>query len=235
MSDRENSYSTSRKRRRPALSCEQCRRRKVRCDREMPCGPCKKVYGSMDCSYVHEGRAALNARRNTSRADANESLAYAEAPQGTADDTSNGANGARIAQMECTIRELQDRVKSLEHSAPTTPLHPQRTCVNGSNGRLVDREGQLASNGQDGTRQPQTLIAPLAPRLKGAGEKTKLFGTTHWAIVFQQVIQSCQPAVTSWKINYSNSFVCCVRYAARPRVTMISRMKSAKFSKRSDR
>ena len=28
------------KRRRPALSCEQCRKRKVRCDREQPCGPC---------------------------------------------------------------------------------------------------------------------------------------------------------------------------------------------------
>ncbi|KAK3332998.1 hypothetical protein B0T19DRAFT_458077 [Cercophora scortea] len=30
------------KRRRPALACEQCRRRKIKCDRATPCGPCQR-------------------------------------------------------------------------------------------------------------------------------------------------------------------------------------------------
>ncbi|PYH49627.1 uncharacterized protein BP01DRAFT_387792 [Aspergillus saccharolyticus JOP 1030-1] len=43
--------SEPRKRRRPAKSCEQCRQRKVRCDREVPCGPCRRSRSSVDCSY----------------------------------------------------------------------------------------------------------------------------------------------------------------------------------------
>ncbi|KAJ5980286.1 hypothetical protein N7481_007584 [Penicillium waksmanii] len=196
MSDNQNLQSSPRKRRRPALSCEQCRRRKVRCDRQMPCGPCKKVYGSMDCSYVHEGKAALSTRRDAMRTSENESPPYLESQQGVVDMPMSGFDGGRIAQMECTIRVLQDRIESLEQSAQGSSSQSQPveennplglTRANGSNSRLVDRDGQFAGSRQDGPRQPQTLIAPLQPRLKGTGEKTRLFGTTHWAIVFQQV------------------------------------------------
>ncbi|PLB49026.1 hypothetical protein P170DRAFT_464581 [Aspergillus steynii IBT 23096] len=40
-----------RKRRRLAKSCEQCRQRKVRCDRNAPCGPCTRARASLSCSY----------------------------------------------------------------------------------------------------------------------------------------------------------------------------------------
>ncbi|KAH7402272.1 hypothetical protein DE146DRAFT_461267 [Phaeosphaeria sp. MPI-PUGE-AT-0046c] len=40
----------ARRRRRPALSCVECRSRKVRCDREKPCGACIRVK-SMTCTY----------------------------------------------------------------------------------------------------------------------------------------------------------------------------------------
>jgi hypothetical protein len=39
-----------RKRRRPALACVQCRRRKVRCDHEEPCGPCSRLGGGSGVS-----------------------------------------------------------------------------------------------------------------------------------------------------------------------------------------
>jgi hypothetical protein len=39
------------KRRRPALACEQCRRRKVRCDRNSPCGTCVKAKSSA-CTFA---------------------------------------------------------------------------------------------------------------------------------------------------------------------------------------
>ncbi|KAF2009156.1 hypothetical protein BU24DRAFT_380475, partial [Aaosphaeria arxii CBS 175.79] len=38
------------KRRRPALSCVECRRRKVKCDRQRPCGPCVRTK-SESCTY----------------------------------------------------------------------------------------------------------------------------------------------------------------------------------------
>lgn len=154
----------------------------------------------MDCSYVHEGKAALSTRRDAMRTSENESPPYLESQQGVADMPTSGADGGRIAQMECTIRALQDRVQSLEQSAQGSSAQSQPveengslglTRANGSSSRLVDRDGQLAGSRQDGTRPPQTLIAPLQPRLKGTGEKTRLFGTTHWAIVFQQVNRFC--------------------------------------------
>lgn len=38
-----------RKRRRPAVTCIECRRRKVKCDRALPCGPC--ILSSLPCTY----------------------------------------------------------------------------------------------------------------------------------------------------------------------------------------
>ncbi|KAI6777768.1 Transcriptional activator protein acu-15 [Emericellopsis cladophorae] len=42
---------THKKRRRPPLACEQCRRRKVRCDRKSPCNHCVRSQ-IKDCSYA---------------------------------------------------------------------------------------------------------------------------------------------------------------------------------------
>jgi hypothetical protein len=40
----------AKRRRRPALSCVECRSRKVKCDRERPCGACKRIR-STTCTY----------------------------------------------------------------------------------------------------------------------------------------------------------------------------------------
>ncbi|KAF4634411.1 hypothetical protein G7Y89_g3707 [Cudoniella acicularis] len=47
-----------RKRRRPALSCAECRRRKVKCDRKDPCDQCRKTK-SATCTYSPEGLSSL--------------------------------------------------------------------------------------------------------------------------------------------------------------------------------
>ncbi|KAE8402140.1 fungal-specific transcription factor domain-containing protein [Aspergillus pseudonomiae] len=44
-----------RKRRRPALACEQCRRRKIRCDRNHPCASCRRS-DPRSCHYVDPDR-----------------------------------------------------------------------------------------------------------------------------------------------------------------------------------
>ncbi|KAJ0418300.1 hypothetical protein BJY00DRAFT_287844, partial [Aspergillus carlsbadensis] len=44
-----------RKKRRPALACQECRRRKIRCDRRTPCGQCCKA-NLPSCSYVCDSR-----------------------------------------------------------------------------------------------------------------------------------------------------------------------------------
>lgn len=44
-----------RKRRRPALACERCRQRKIKCDRSMPCDQCVRT-DSEPCTYVPDDR-----------------------------------------------------------------------------------------------------------------------------------------------------------------------------------
>lgn len=47
-----------RKRRRPALSCEQCRKRKIKCDRTYPCGQCT-LSKTAHCSYSPDSAGAI--------------------------------------------------------------------------------------------------------------------------------------------------------------------------------
>jgi hypothetical protein len=51
--------SVPRKRRRPALSCVQCRRRKVKCDRNNPCGQCMLLRNSDPCTYSSDDRGIV--------------------------------------------------------------------------------------------------------------------------------------------------------------------------------
>lgn len=48
-----------RKRRRPAYSCTECRRRKVRCDRAIPCGQCNAQKVASLCTYDDNRRISL--------------------------------------------------------------------------------------------------------------------------------------------------------------------------------
>jgi hypothetical protein len=51
-----------RKRRRPALSCVECRRRKIKCDRRMPCSHCMQLKSTL-CTYPETHSNVVN-RRN---------------------------------------------------------------------------------------------------------------------------------------------------------------------------
>ncbi|EQB54033.1 hypothetical protein CGLO_06184 [Colletotrichum gloeosporioides Cg-14] len=53
------SASAQKKRRRPALACEACRRRKVRCDRNLPCGTCVRSKNAL-CTYTTQAATNTN-------------------------------------------------------------------------------------------------------------------------------------------------------------------------------
>ncbi|GLA19275.1 hypothetical protein AnigIFM62618_006944 [Aspergillus niger] len=50
------SSEPTKKRRRPALACAECRRRKVKCDRDNPCGQCT-AHGQATCTYIGQDHA----------------------------------------------------------------------------------------------------------------------------------------------------------------------------------
>lgn len=175
------SPSNARKRRRPALSCEQCRRRKVRCDREMPCGPCTKSHDPLDCEYVNEGKVAIDARLE--RPNEQESAQNSSVSQAG----STSTDGARIAQLERTVQALQGRVRDLEQSGQREAPRGGREQSHACGDHFPKLAHQLRDDSSYKPGQPKTTIPPLNPRLNSTPESLKLFGTTHWALVFQQV------------------------------------------------
>lgn len=56
------SASAPKKRRRPALACEACRRRKVRCDRNLPCSTCVRSKNPL-CAYTTQAPTTSATRR----------------------------------------------------------------------------------------------------------------------------------------------------------------------------
>lgn len=54
--------STPQRRRRPALSCIECRRRKIKCDRNSPCSHC--VTAKSDCTYKIYGTRHVTQRQS---------------------------------------------------------------------------------------------------------------------------------------------------------------------------
>lgn len=226
----QSSPSNPRKRRRPALSCQPCRARKVKCDKEMPCGPCTKAYGSLKCSYVHEGKAALDAKLETSRRSGYE---LPTSPVGSCIAAANGtgasvdglSDAARIAQLESSVRALRDRLSSLEAQVKD-PVENHRqnygnsssnNDLNGLGARIAELERLSASSRSGRSAPPQTTIPPLAPRLKCVGERTRLFGTTHWALIFHQVRRLFQGIYRTGLINLASSAYS-VKYAAQPAI-----------------
>ncbi|KAF2635706.1 hypothetical protein P280DRAFT_436629 [Massarina eburnea CBS 473.64] len=115
------------RRRRPALSCVECRRRKVKCDRDKPCGPCRRTE-SPTCTYRHHPRDRharstmhmpsenlMNETRSSDISFQSPALNFASriTPYGVG---LRGSNGIPSLSSGCddTISELANKIRSLE-------------------------------------------------------------------------------------------------------------------------
>ncbi|KAJ5610689.1 hypothetical protein N7510_007408 [Penicillium lagena] len=203
---RRSPSSIPRKRRRPALSCEQCRRRKVRCDREMPCGPCSKTHDASACSYVYEGKTALESRFKTSLSNENEPTSRLSSTLGASTSADTPLNESRMTQLERSIQLLQERVQGLENKTQggngSSRLFPADGGNDGAQDvtELHDRIARLERQLDNKTKTSETLIPSLTPYLKVCGDRSKrskTFGTTHWAQAFQRLYQVRQAQLLS--------------------------------------
>lgn len=146
---------TPKKRRRPALSCEQCRRRKVRCDRGTPCATCVQT-GAATCSY-----APLPGARRTARSVL---LTPPESSEG------GGLDGSYpfIGKGEWKAEVMQGGRNRGEKEGLNVES-------------LVERIRQLEWQVETGKRPPgpARVEGEEAP-LKGILEKTRFLGQSHW-------------------------------------------------------
>ncbi|KAL4802613.1 fungal-specific transcription factor domain-containing protein [Aspergillus unguis] len=117
MEDHDQTSST--RRRRPALSCTICRRRKLKCDRSLPCGQCVKSKHPESCFFASKPPRNIASGSTASDSPSN----HRHAPS---DEASSVANGLYVFDSKHRVNksrgkpdelhELRSRVQMLEQA-----------------------------------------------------------------------------------------------------------------------
>lgn len=196
-----------RKRRRPALACEQCRRRKLRCDRNFPCAPCKRSRESLTCSYSPSQENASISIGGASSEAISRRIEGRKRSFASAFSTEESINAGHLGesvdpdappQTAQIIEDLQQRIRQLEavvssgRAADQIPagLDPSRASTTPARSTIY----QPNSTGQGYSLQSEprrvsenpSITHPIL-RLRASSQKTKLFGANHWVNTATQV------------------------------------------------
>jgi hypothetical protein len=186
---------SQRKRRRPALSCAECRRRKIKCDRNIPCTPCK-LAKSATCTYSPEGLArkghgVLHDVSSTTTSTAHPSLDHNHSPDNLFDILN--LNKVRLDFNDITHgSDLDHQTSEHQHTSPTQSTSSSRGGhdVKGLLDRVQKLESMLASASIGQRTKPQIFSHDPAKDLRGSLVKTRWFGPSHWMHAFVQVSYS---------------------------------------------
>lgn len=159
----------TKKRRRPAKSCEPCRARKVKCDQADPCSQCTKSRASLKCIYAPE------TIRNRS-------------PEPNADITTEV--GAPCAGHEAPFSAIQERLTRLE-AIVTNDGRPEKRSrdLDSLDLRIKEIEKRLNTGHTTQLASSGLSVKPLDPSLRHVPGKTKLFPRNHWIHTAKQVRQ----------------------------------------------
>ncbi|KAK0655869.1 hypothetical protein B0T16DRAFT_21192 [Cercophora newfieldiana] len=181
------------KRRRPALACEQCRARKVRCDRASPCSTCLRT-DSPGCTYTSQlppgsgggGRPVALASQVTPRSSDPTSSAIFQPPSATIAPGKAQASGlvlspsspdgpafaltpsasSTLASSAAVIASLELRVKQLEKQVQLSQ-------------QLGAEQAEPPDEITPDPRETEKNFVPL--RIRGTMSKTRFFGHSHWS------------------------------------------------------
>ena len=151
-----------RKRRRPPLSCIECRRRKIKCDRTRPCKPCVQS-GTTVCSYTDSDAAISQAPQTplslddgTTNSDVVHGLGReghdAELLDGVAN-TSRAWAGSQSTDAPCAsasgrkTNNISPRKRALNSSRPRTRKSPDLIVPEFT--RPTDNDGSMSMMGID--------------------------------------------------------------------------------------
>jgi hypothetical protein len=184
-----------RKRRRPALSCNECRRRKVKCDQKVPCTPCTKSKTAV-CKYdpdaTPKGKIYSPSFNTTSKilpkharenVTVRNSNSQAIAPtaigtllpniisQETIATSKHSSNNSTIGEAPPgqSVQELNDRIRQLEKMVTS--------MINTKNVQSSENDFDCPNN-------------YIVPQLKGSTHKSRFFTTSHWMNTKKEVSSS---------------------------------------------
>lgn len=138
-------------------SCVTCRRRRVRCDKTMPCSNCRRAQS--DCMYPAPGRAPRQMHTHTQahpvpasghseremdlmdRLRKLEKLVYEMSGQGTTSENEVGANTSEPPKIQNDIKSGQSIVEATQEKVKKDTQNLCFSQVNKQLGRLVLHEG----------------------------------------------------------------------------------------------
>lgn len=208
-----------RKRRRLAKSCEQCRQRKVRCDRKAPCGPCTRARGSLSCSYRNSNIAAT---ASLSAGDALPSVSYPDrlhhkgpgnhpTPasydetelESVRESTQGPESPAQVASLIGSLQHRLQRVEELVSRRGHNPASGQDASLDQALRELSTRvqgiEERLSggiSFEKNAAFESGLCVDAPHPRLHASTSKMKLLGPSHYANTAEKVILSLNASIS---------------------------------------
>jgi hypothetical protein len=202
----------SKKRRRPAKSCEQCRQRKVRCDLDEPCGPCTRARAGLSCTYSPEtirgsgvnGNESLHVAKTT-RTNRTQRTAKTSSTSGNPVENSSSSFGA------CQPRQQSTPAVATPASVQQGPASHIQRLLSGTLEPSTPGASlgiPFGNDGDVGSSLPRTSEAPKeshsklsvpspAACLRVTPEKTRIFNQMHWSQTAARVGHCATTRVTS--------------------------------------
>ncbi|KAH6698135.1 hypothetical protein BKA61DRAFT_246673 [Leptodontidium sp. MPI-SDFR-AT-0119] len=196
-----------RKRRRPALSCEQCRRRKIKCDRIYPCGQCLQSK-TASCTYSpdsvpgvgHVNRGGIQKPRQAIQEPRGESTLGRWAKENGISIPNRSRATLAVDPMTAPkdnqsssttspkgLTSSDDSRTSLSSPA-TDPIQEFVTEENNKEllGRILEKLSETKASADGSTVQREEFKFSLEQKdhVRGTVSKTRFFGQSHWMYSF---------------------------------------------------
>lgn len=172
-----------RRRRRPATSCEPCRARKLRCDREQPCGRCKRARGVTECFY-----------RLDTKTKGSDSASHLRSQNDRASLSDAGGGGHALIWPA-----HQTRTPASNHAIPNSHnVHEGSEDLPKRVARLETLFEQYGSGDGEWRRMARTSATPSVSEnlaLRNEPGKVRLFGNSHWMHLAQIIVSQEQPLI----------------------------------------
>ncbi|KAI1388513.1 putative C6 transcription factor [Hypoxylon trugodes] len=195
---------SERRRRRPPVSCVLCRRRKIRCNKEVPCSNCVRSK-SGNCVYTNYAshpaqrvtRINSESHYPTPATSANTSAAVqSNASKSSPGEVASTASSSHVNQQSTQdVESLNHRIRQLEEqlskATKTSSQSPASTTESNIETITSRIGGTFHIHHEDGFGQPQAIPRSIT-------HKTRLFGQSHWVTGFplvRDVIGLMEPLV----------------------------------------
>lgn len=186
------------KRRRPALSCVECRRRKVKCDRQKPCGPCTRVKSST-CTFRPNPRSVNRPTMSPVAGSISQDSSDQSSPQITSQTTdlvSLITPSVALGNLGPHENVLQNHLPNprsntlIPDYASTIGFHQDQSsaAIRSLEQKVRELEGRLGSIREEPPSRDTVLpTRPIALTTPGQLVKSRFYGESHWMNAIEPV------------------------------------------------